>query len=186
MSTPRNFFGGIIDSGGALVSPFVPSYPAYARYASFGGFESAEAHSAKAENGDRVLDSRLRGNEPRMLTGVRHRPYSLTARGRRLPFSVPRINRGDGAPSGASSAFRAHASFGRCGASRRAIAASYRRRAALSDRELPRPSASSSQGVIVPPGGVPGAARVQEERSSPARGRRILLHHLNASNDAPE
>src|SRR5450631_4897025 len=31
------------------------------------------------------------------------------------------------------------------------------------------------------PGRNPGAARVQEERSSPARGRRILLHHQDAS-----
>ena len=113
------------------------------------------------------------------------RPYSWRRRVRRnlsrlAPGNplAPRINRGDGAPMGASCSV-SHAPFPMRGASRRAIATSIRRRAALSDvpfrlasgsklrpllggrvfrasgKPHGPPSASSSRGVVVPPGGTP-------------------------------
>src|SRR5664280_2829476 len=143
-------------------------------------------------------------------TAKHHRPYSLRPRVGRSPprlrgdkLSFPRINRGDGAPMGASFSV-SHVPLPARGASRRAIATSIRRRAALpafrfvlppahghgpfwaaapsSLGQASRPAVSELlAGGRSAPGRNPGAARVQEERSSPARGRRIRSHFHHAS-----
>ena len=133
----------------------------------------------------------------------RHRPCSLAARG--TPYSLfrpPQKARGWRAKWRVMQ-FKCTPSHRRCGASRRAIAAfSLRRRAALSgsvsshlrleargafrvNRFLrasgkpQRPAVSQLlAGGHSASGRSPGAARVQEERSSPARGRRSLLRSM--------
>ena len=134
----------------------------------------------------------------------RHRPYSLRRGVRRRPSPpsagtcfFPLERRGDGAPSGAPVFPSCRVPVAKnAGASRRSMAASIRRRAALSDvpfrpasgselRPLlggrffrasgkPRgpPSASSSQGVVVPPGGAP---------APPGRGRSVRLPRAGAA-----
>ena len=110
-------------------------------------------------------------------------------------FFSPSEKRGDGAPSGAAIVVL-HAPLPMRGASRRAIAASLRRRAALPATASPRlrrsgpaPFGQPRLGAWGGPGGPavsellaaghsargrsPGTAREREERSSPARGRRI-------------
>ena len=187
---------------------FGSSYPSPARG---GGWRAKRAGWGRLhENPTRLFATRratlpCKGRDKK--AGKHHHPYSLRRRVRRSPFSVPRIKRGDGAPSGASCSV-SHTFSRRCGASRRAIAASYgtgprfrrRRRPAFGPPARPllgsraftpragraaRPSASSSRRVIVPAGRSPGAAREGEERSSPPRGRRILLHHQDASRRRP-
>jgi hypothetical protein len=141
--------------------------------------------------------------KPRAKAGVRYRPYSLRRRVRRPSFPLPSKNEGM-AHQAARHAVFVTPSHRRCGASRRAIAASLRRRAALPAFRFAPPSALKRSpfwaaapsnlgqasrpavsellaGGHSAPGRNPGAARVQEERSSPARGRRIRSRQHHAS-----
>jgi len=102
-----------------------------------------------------------------------------------FPFSLLGISRGDGAPSGASSPsvggpFGTAAPLG--APSRRFPSGAGPR---FLNRGIARRSASSWRGTVVSPGGAPVAARVQEERSSPARRRRIQSRQHDASWQRP-
>ncbi len=98
----------------------------------------------------------------------------------------PRKREGDGAPGGATIVLVMPHSLSKMrtppGAPSRA--SSLQRRAALCGAaQASQPTVSHAPGrqPVLAAGRSPGAARVREERSSPARGRRILLRHQDAS-----
>ncbi len=158
----------------------------------------------------RPLPTRGRGE-----ADAHHRPYSLRSRVGRLPVPRPSKYRGDGAPSGASFG-RSHVPFPARGASRRAIRGVFlpapgrafgigsgrafrlfRRPALHRPTDVPSllgrphrpPSASSSQGLLVVPGGAsapPGCGRsVRLPRAGAASAKKDaeLLHKCTAASN---
>jgi len=158
-----------------------------------------------------IRSSSFRGRDKARM---RHCPYSLLAPGTPPSNTAPRTSRGDGAPSGASfrsPRLAAWAPFGEgcaplgapsqrlCGAGPRFLTFRFRLARGLRKRgpfwvaagREPRaslngqPSASSSQGIVVSPGGAPAPPGSWGVRSSPARGRRVRSHSHDSALGGP-
>ena len=113
--------------------------------------KEAERRKTHPFNGPRIIGSRLRASQ----TSVR----GLRTRSARSPLAFRR--------STATLSSRRGRAF------RRSLGSHFRER-------LLRPSANLSRGVVVPPGGARRRPGAWEERSSPARGRRIRSRSLDS------
>ena len=117
----------------------------------------------------------------RCVQDKHHRPCSLSRPGAGLSF-FPLQYRGDGAPMKRVRGNKRIISFGDdaapLGAPSRRLTMQRAALSATTQRWRGPLSASSWREVLVPPGGVRHRPGAWEERSSPARGRRILLRFM--------